>query len=415
MPTEVSPGLWVETVGDILGDAPERPAEPFMPLALDGTPALPPPGIYFDLPDAIYHALPALSQSGIKKLWASPMIFWASCAWLNARYEDKEKIHYVVGRAYHCRLLEGASAFAMRFCLDIEREDYPEAIESTDEIKDYIVKAGHKPVTTAMEPDGRGGERVRKARKEDWTNQLLDIDPDAPLWIRMKERHAAEHAGKQFIWPDLADELAIAAMMIERDPGIAPIVNGGHAEVTLLWHCPKTGVPMKARVDKMKVRRMIDLKTMENSRERSIETTIRFAIGGNKYNIQPSVYLEGGREVRAMVRQHGASAVHVWPDADGHIDPERKAELTAWAMKWAKHMLPDEWTWICITKSPAPIARAVHYPVQGTTKMVTDGIVLDMKRRFLEFSTTYGTEPWLDIAEPYMIADEDLPQSTTDI
>ena len=41
------------------------------------------PGIHFGLSDDVYHALPALSASGIKNLLVSPMVFWAE-SFLNA-------------------------------------------------------------------------------------------------------------------------------------------------------------------------------------------------------------------------------------------------------------------------------------------------------------------------------------------
>jgi hypothetical protein len=39
-------------------------------------------------------------------------------------------------------------------------------------------------------------------------------------------------------------------------PKFSTLFKGGYAEVTLMiWHCEKTGVPMKARVDYLKIKR----------------------------------------------------------------------------------------------------------------------------------------------------------------
>jgi hypothetical protein len=43
--------------------------------------------------------------------------------------------------------------------------------------------------------------------------------------------------------------------MIERHEELSKAFSRGHAEVSLFWYCPKTGVPMKMRVDYLKLKR----------------------------------------------------------------------------------------------------------------------------------------------------------------
>jgi hypothetical protein len=66
-------------------------------------------------------------------------------------------------------------------------------------------------------------------------------------------------------------------------------------------------------------------------------------------------------------------------------------------------------------KGDAPITRGVFYPLAGTTHMITCDIVLSVKRKFRTFSETFGTDPWLDTAPIYTIADEDIPPQATEI
>lgn len=440
MPIDIGGGVMAETVGEMMGDTlpVARPWEPFdAPTLPDYEPTFPAPGIYFDMPDEVYHAIPALSQSGIKKLAASPMIFWAGCQWMNAKKRERvEKAHFTNGKAYHCRILEGADEFARRFVTSPDKSQYKGLLETTDEIKHAITqldirdaadnRLNIKPVTTVEVDDGKGGKLKRAAKKEDWLAQLLEYDPNALVWSEIERKYLAQHAGKTFIHPDSLDQLELAALMIERDPNIAPLVRGGMSEVSLFWYCPKTGVPMKARVDKMKVRRMIDLKTIGNQRERSLENAIRFDIAGYKYNLQPSVYFEGAAEVRKIVRKLGLAAIKVWgeprADDDGIIDTDafdiwqaRLTECHTFAQKWASHVEPDEWTWIFQMSGDAPVTRAVHYLRGGTVNMVTDDIVTMAKKRFRDFAETFGTDAWLDLAPPYTLADEDIPVSATEI
>jgi hypothetical protein len=86
-------------------------------------------------------------------------------------------------------------------------------------------------------------------------------------------------------------------------PEVRHAFRDGYPEVVLIWHCPKTGVPMKARVDYLKLKAIVDLKSIANQRERSLENAIRFEIASYNYNVQPAVYSEGVEAVRKLVRE----------------------------------------------------------------------------------------------------------------
>lgn len=405
----------IRTVGDILeqGEAAPPLAAFVLPRLGDYTPSFPEPGIYFDMDEDSYHAVPALSSSGIKAMASSPMLFWAKTPWLNPDYADDkdaaEKEFRTLGRAYHCRILEGKEAFDARFCIGLDKADYPDAIESTDDIKLAIANAGAMPVgrigTGVFAANAKGSEKevTRAPVKADWIAQLLELDPSAQIWPVITKAYAEEHAGKSFISAEAYKRLAIAAMMIERDEELSKAFTGGYPEVSLFWHCPKTSVPMKARVDYLKLKAMVDLKTTANQQEMSIERAIAREIAVRKYTIQPSVYFEGADEVRKLVREHGAKVVH------------GDEAQTAWALKWAKVQEPDQWCWIVQQKGIAPVTRGLFYPRGGTTKMITDDIVMTQKRRFLLCARLYDTSPWLDLAPIYDLADEDLPPWTSDI
>lgn len=411
--------LDLETVAEIIGDEPTHEEAPgaFAPAVLEGSPELPPDGIYFGMPEEEYHALPALSSHGIRKLASSPMLFWASTPWLSEigrkRYEERlkkaeEKQHLTVGKAYHCRIMEGAEEFSRRFAVDLTEEDCADAIESTDQIKAALAEAGKKPFGKVPGKLPDGSDYMRAAKKADWIAQLLDIDPEAKVLDVLKQQHRATHDGKAFISRETFEQIEIAARMIECDPEVRHAFTGGYAEVVLIWHCPKTGVPMKARVDYLKLKSIVDLKSIANQRDRSLENAIRFEIAAYHYNIQPAVYQEGVEAVRALVRAGKALIA-----AHGAAE-ERMSELEAWAYRWAAQS-DAEWLWVFQQKGDAPVTRGVFYPLGGTTQMLTRDIVLQQKRRFRKFSETFGNDPWLDVRPIYDLADEDLPASTTEI
>lgn len=411
--------LELETVAEIIGDEPHREdaSGSFVPETLPGTPDLPPDGIYFGMPEEEYHALPALSSHGIRKLAASPMVFWASTSWLNEkrRKAEREKVleertHQVVGKAYHCRIMEGAEEFARRFAIELDHSEYADALESTDQIKAAISEAGEKPRAKVQDKLPSGEDFMRAAKKEDWIDQLLDVDPEAKVLSRLKQQHREANEGKSFISLEAYEQIEIAAAMIERDPEVCHAFKGGYAEVTLIWHCQRTGVPMKARVDYLKLRSIVDLKSIGNERERSLEQAIRFCIAGYHYNVQPSVYVEGVEAVRKLLRE-GGGCIDV--RTDGLTSEQAKARLE-FTNKWAQAR-DSEWLWVFQQKGDAPVTRGVFYPLAGTTRMLTDDIILKQKRRFRQFSETFGVDPWLDVRPIYDLADEDLPASATEI
>jgi hypothetical protein len=409
------------TVGEILeGERPQEAAPgAFVPETLPDTPDLPGDGIYFGMPEEEYHALPALSSTGIRKLAGSPMVFWASTSWLSEKRRKKEadkaleeKIHQVIGKAYHCRIMEGAEAFHSRFAVDLSPEECEGALESTDEIKAAITALEVKPWAKVPDELADGTEFLRPAKKADWIRQLLAQKPDAKILDVLRQQHREAHDGKLFVSREVYEQIEIAARMVEADPEIRHAFKDGYPEVVLIWHCARTGVPMKARVDYLKLKAAVDLKSIGNQRERSIEQAIRWEIAGYHYNVQPSVYVEGIEAVRKLIHPNGGGGVIQIHDE--HMTKEQSLGCLKFAHKWAEQT-DCEWLWVFQQKGDAPVTRGVFYPLAGTTRMLTDDIVLQQKRRFRQFSETFGTDPWLDVRPIYDLADEDLPASATEI
>lgn len=417
----------METIDDILTAADRargiEPATPkvaaaFTPAMLPQTPPLPADGIYFGMPEEAYHALPALSASGIKDLCASPMLYWARSAWLSEKRRTEEaerlarpdeRMFRTIGKAYHCRILEGAEEYAKRFARELGAEECKDALESTDQIKAAIAHHKAKPVSKVPDelPDGSPYERA--AKKDDWIAQLLAIDPQARVLTELRRLHAQANAGKSFIPFDAHEQIEIAAAMIEGDEELRHAVKGGYPEVTLIWHCAETGVPMKARVDRLKLKAAVDLKSFENKYGRAVEHAIRYAIASYNYNIQPSVYVEGIQVCRKLDARPVVCGHEQTPPWD---EPRKSVE--AWVAKWASETDEPEWWWLFQSKGIAPVSRLVQYPLQGVTRKITDEIVRQAKLRFRHFSETFGLDPWVDRRSPYTIDDEAIPPSATE-
>lgn len=423
----------METVGDILDrtdPTPKPEVKPFVPAVLEGTPPLPEPGIYFGVPEETYHAWPALSSHGIKDMAASPMLFWAKREWLSeiARKDAARPVNpgtaltRLIGKAYHARILEGAEAYAARFACALNPEDCKGALESTDEIKAAIAALGDKPISKVEEvlPNASEYESqtfMRPARKDDWIAQLelLDKARRFKILARLQSDHGLLNAGKQFLPFDAHEQIEISAKFIEADPSAKHAVTGGYPEVSLIWFDEATGVPMKARIDYLKLKAVVDLKTMASDNGKTPETAIARAIATYGYNYQPRVYVEGVSAVKKLIREDGGGPLGPIVSWDGTASADKHGARLEWAAKWATITDEPDFWFLFQAKPPAPITRLVRYPLGGTTNMITGDIVRSAQRKFLEFSERYGTEPWLDLAEPYNIADEDIPAYITNI
>jgi hypothetical protein len=98
--------------------------KPFVMPVIEGYEhTLPEPGLYFGMSDEIYHRLPAFSNTGIKQMAASPLLFWSKARWMNPDYEERApkngEDHFDTGHAYEARILEGKAPFDERFAVEL--------------------------------------------------------------------------------------------------------------------------------------------------------------------------------------------------------------------------------------------------------------------------------------------------------
>lgn len=412
-------GIDVETVGDILGtgnDAP--PVERCEPAQLEKSPPFPEPGIYFGMDEDTYHAIEACSASGLKRLAISTMDYWAESN-LNPNREIAESPFLALGKAYHKRIVEGADAYAACYAVELDPAAHPDALVTTTQIKAAIIEVGEKPVSSVptgqMQPAPTKAEPnrmkpvTRPATKDDLIEQLLEIAPDAEIWERMVRAHAEANDGKTMISAKQHARIEIAAAMIERDPDLCKAFSGGHAEVAIFWYCEKTGAPMKAKLDYLKLKAIVDLKSFSNSVGRPISRAIDFAISGQRHFIGVAIYRQAVEAAKKMVQASGLRAIH---DCDDPVTEDAEARQN-FAFRLAQQTEPPTCLWVYQQTGNAPVTRGRIMPT-GTVFSITEGALDMLKRRYVECTRTYGTDPWLDIAPIAQTTDEDIPQSATD-
>lgn len=335
------------------------------------------PGVHFGLDDDLYHAVPALSNTGIKNLLVSPTDFWAR-SWMAPRPDDEpeEAEHFKVGKAFDKRIVEGSETFYGAYYEALSPDDYPKAIHTADDIKEALEKCGVKP-------KGR--------KKTDWAAQLADADPSVQIWDQLKGQHEARHAGKTPLGRKLIERIEIAAAMIEKHPDLSKAFTGGMPQVSIFWVCPQTGVPMKARLDYLKPRAIVDLKTFANRRGMPIDRAIAYEIAAYRYHIQCAVYHEAVEQIPALVK---AGKVVGTVDR-GFLDAVVKGK-------------DRKFLFVFQQKGIAPVARGKILPKLNVFDIARIQ-VNDAKRKFVECVETFGPEHWIDTAGVEEIDDTSIP------
>jgi hypothetical protein len=192
-------------------------------------------GLYFGLPDDIYHAVPALGSSHTKRLAVNPPDFWWQ-SWLNPnRPPDDPTYSMLFGRAVHTFILDGPAAFQAR---------YGRAV---------------LPGTT-------------KAGRE--------------------ERALMRAAGQEPFRADDYDRIVASGGMIRANPHLVQAFSGGIPEVSVIW-TDDDGIRWKARLDYLKPRAIVDLKSIRNSRQVEFKEACRRAFADLRYDVQAALYMEG--------------------------------------------------------------------------------------------------------------------------
>ena len=318
------------------------------------------PGIYFGMPEDEYHAIPALSNSGVKQILASPMNFWASTSWLNPEFEEEESKFMDMGTAYHTRIVEGRDVFYNRYAPALDPNDFPRALVSADDLRNAL-------------PDGvkRGGNKTELAAR------VLEHIPDAQIWDLTVEEYQDRNLGKEFLSQKLIKKIEVAAAMIEKHPMLSKAFCGGYPEVVIVWNCRETGVPMKARLDYLKRQAIVDLKTFSNPFNKPVDRAIAYAVASYKLHIQVAVYHEAVEEAKSL-------GFHGLIDAPGIVwqDAFRKSEQ-------------HEFLFVFQQTGVAPVARGWKFP-RHLTYDIGKIAVAEAKRRYKENLEKFGKDPWVD-------------------
>lgn len=319
-------------------------------------PDLMPDGVYFDLPEDRYHAEPRLSASGIKRILQSPLDFYVRSWFAGEDREPEEQSDQMdAGKAYHKRIVEGREAFYRAYDVAFDPSAHPDALRTVDDIRAELKERGLK----------LGGN------KDELIDRLLEAEPEMQIIDCLREEWEDERLGKTLLSPKLIRRIEVAAAMIEKHPDLSKAFTGGRPEVSIFWTDAESGVKMKSRIDYIKRRAFVDLKSYSNPYGKPLHNAVMTAFAGGRYQIQIAVYAEA---IRVAVEQFGL---------------EGEAERDAF--------------FVFQSSGPAPVALGYRLP----RSTVFDVGRLQMQKGieiYKRFSETFGTDPWI---EPLPVRDID--------
>jgi len=241
-------------------------------------------GVYFNLDEQVYHALPRLSASGINNLLVSPATFWHN-SWLNPNKKDEDTPARVLGRAYHTARLE-PDKFDAQFVCELDKADYTDGLITDASVKTALMEMG--------EPQTKTGETML-----DRAHRLRACGYEGGIYQLDLEEWTAAAGGRTPIKAKYWPEILVDMERFRESPEVSDLLTGGAAEVSILWTCPDSQQKMKARVDYLKPDMIVDLKTFQNSSRKPLDQCVADAFRYNRYYIQSAEYWNAVELIRS--------------------------------------------------------------------------------------------------------------------
>ena len=202
-----------------------------------------PPGVYFGLDEAAYHADVALGSGDMRRLATNPFDFWWGSRFNPNRKPEKLTDALYFGRAVHTAVLEGLPKF----------------------------KAMYAPVYSPGSTRAGIDERDRAKRLN-----MLPINSDD------------------------YEQIMLAGTAIKSNPYLAEAFSLGGSEVSVFW--VRDGIKRKARLDYVKRTAIVDLKSIRNTRDVDFRAACRSRASEARYDAQAAHYIEGRNEALKHIR-----------------------------------------------------------------------------------------------------------------
>jgi hypothetical protein len=336
-----------------------------------------PDGLYFSLDKDRYHADTALGSGDIRALMVHPAVYWWQ-SYMNPMHQPSRTKWLDWGSAFHVLICEGEAAFVTRYYRGLVKESFPDLLVTQDDLREWLAKRG-KAVS------GSKAEQIKR---------VLGTDPDAPVWETLLEKHNILANGRHILPAEDFDSVMLSSKMITKNPECAKAFLNGYPEVSVFW-TDRYGVRLKCRIDYLRFRAVVDLKSFRNRQQMRILRAMFNAIGSYRLDIQAAHYLTGRAMIPEFIRA-------------GKVFGENQPS-GAWLDRLRDVQEPSRFVWIFYQAEGAPISRRIEYEpaaLYHESALSDIGFALESYRHFRE---VFGEDIWVDVSEKHVMNTEDLP------
>jgi hypothetical protein len=334
-----------------------------------------PPGIYFGLSPEDYHADESIGSSGMVQLINNPSNF--SFERFTAFGKPRSDTQATkMGRALHAYVLEGKDEFETRFC--VKPELPPDTLVTLEDLKNHAKNLGLTVSGT----------------KSDLAKRIRVVDRKTPIELEIMEDFHARRGNRDVLSDDDYARVCMSGHAIALNKHLAFAFTGGFPEVSVFW--TQKGAPMKARFDYLKIKLVVDLKSMANWRGIALSRAWGLQVASHDYDIQAAHYMNG----RAMAAQFVR-------DGDIYVE-SGKAPGEEWLKQFAAETDPN-WLWVVYQSDGAPISKGFRFPTEDRRFQTAQVRIANAIDTYNQLLAEKGRAMWL-IEEPIEdITEDDLP------
>jgi hypothetical protein len=340
-----------------------------------------PPGIYFGMPDEVYHADKSLGSTSIKALAIDPYEFQ-----FDRLYgEDKDSDAIIFGQALHARILEGRAAFEAKFCKEFDKADHPDALVTVDDLKKWL--------------DKHGMEKLGGKSKGDLIALVRNIDPEQPVFDLIKAKWEKETEGRTPLKPKRWAQVEVAAKWVQRDPLLSAVMEDGtfsHGapEVSIFYE--DRGVRLKCRFDRFMRHAILDLKSfapifggrIDGSDGTAIKTIARM-----RYDLQEATYRRGWHHAKDL---NSKGLVYGDPPHPTFLDECFDREQ-------------PKWIWIMVKTKGAPQPLVIEWDAKFAMEAAAQRVEEAIDQYVMLRDDFGDDQEWPPMRPAMHVTDADLP------
>lgn len=224
-------------------------------------------GIYLEMPNDVYHALPALSSSKLKKFIDSPAHYYREyLSNITRKRTTAMQNTFDAGTHAHTLVLEPQGYYQRNF-RDVMPIDYPDALHTAVQIEEQLVTLGLK----------KSGTKAEKITR------LVAADPTAAVFEAIQQREydkqgvkstevvegeeVITYGGKIPVDGQVWDDAHRAAKTTRNHSEANAYLSNGLPEVAIIHRCPDTKLMLKVKFDWLRFDdEAVDLKTTLSTR-----------------------------------------------------------------------------------------------------------------------------------------------------